>query len=590
MLTFFRKHYIIKLMTSYFLVISISLVLVGFIITIDFFNEMFEEEETKQLATLDDLIVHSESVSNSVKKCIIGIYNTADYGRELSRLMKEDDEVIKKLDHYLKGFFQLDNNIVDILVLNDNNKLVYYKSSYSNRSVSKRYRFYNNNIVNELNKDPSILLNIYSDAPAYIIDNSKTVISYAANLFDVTDQDANKNPIGKLIINVRNDTFNNILLQNDIDAKNYLYMSYKNTIVYSSNNEGIGENALTYLGDYNQNKHFFTDQIINNSPIFDEQFKIYIVTSTKEFQIRIKKYIVRMTNLILLLLFVVFIMTLFVSRLFTNRLRILLDNINKVRKFNLDIGLKPKSSDEIGQLEEAFSTMCFELNEYINQVYVSEIKTKSAEQAALQMKINPHFLYNTIEILRMKALEQNSMEIAEMLAIMGKIFRWNIKGGNKFVGILEELEFAKLYLNLLFYLKNIDYSIIMDDNVKDCVLPKLIIQPIVENCMHHGFFNRDEGKIEIFINRIGTNVEIVVKDNGVGIEEEKLKKIKMDLDTDINQASLINEQVGIAYVNHRIKLLYGNEFGLDLICEEGQGTSVKMTIPYLLYKEIGKNV
>jgi two-component system sensor histidine kinase YesM len=573
-------------MTSYFLVISLSIILVGFIITIDFFNEMAESEELKQINMLDNLVEHSILVQNSVSDCIIGIYDTTDYGRNLSSLLEGNDEIINEVEHYLNGVTQLDNNIVDVMVFNNNNQLVFHKSSYTNRSVSKRYNFDDNSIIRELNNDPNISLNIYMDVPQYIIENAKPVISYAGNLFNIDNQISEKKSIGKYIINIGFDSFNDIVKENHTTGETHLYISKNNVVVYAPNNEEIGKEISSYIVKDKYNKLSLSTQIINDSYIFDNQFRIHIVTSTTEFVNKIKKYIGRIAKLLMLCLLVAFVITLNISRIFTSRIKILLANINQVRTCNLDIKIKPKSFDEIGQLEEAFSTMCFELNKYINQVYISQIKTKSAEQAALQMKINPHFLYNTIEILRMKALDQESIEIAEMLSIMGKIFRWNIKGSSKFVGIMEEIEFTTLYLNLLSYLKNIDYSINVDNAVKRCFVPKLIIQPIIENCINHGFDNKSEGKITISISKDSDDVVISVNDNGVGISEDKLKEIEKDINEGINQVYQNTEHVGIANVNHRIKLIYGNKYGVNINGKLNNGTSVKINIPYITYKEI----
>lgn len=220
-----------------------------------------------------------------------------------------------------------------------------------------------------------------------------------------------------------------------------------------------------------------------------------------------------------------------------------------------------------------------------SQNHHSEILVKKAELAALQSQINPHFLYNTLEAIRGIALKRQIPEVADMTEALSLLFRYSISTRDEFVTLGEDMENLDHYLLIQQYRFSNRFEIIKEfedeKQVLNMEIPKLIIQPIVENAIYHGLETTvEKGIIKITAYLTEDNFVICITDNGVGMDMETLEYLNQRLNhSDINQR---RGEGGIALinVNERIKLYYGDKYGLDVYSTKGLGTTVKVTFPY----------
>lgn len=212
---------------------------------------------------------------------------------------------------------------------------------------------------------------------------------------------------------------------------------------------------------------------------------------------------------------------------------------------------------------------------------------KQAELDALQSQINPHFLYNTLDVIRGQASEHHIKEIELMALSLSKLFRYSISDHDAFVTLDEELENIDCYMtiqNVRFNNRLACHKVIDADTLK-CKIPKLLIQPIVENAIYHGLEKKmGAGKLTINSYRTGSRLMISIQDDGLGISPERLAEINNALSNQNAGSRLINKNkkhfsIGLSNVNSRIKLLFGNEFGLFIYSTEGFGTTVQMILP-----------
>lgn len=221
----------------------------------------------------------------------------------------------------------------------------------------------------------------------------------------------------------------------------------------------------------------------------------------------------------------------------------------------------------------------------------AQIFDKQTELTALQSQINPHFLYNTLECIRGQALMDNNGEIARMVEALAAFFRYSISRKGKLVTLRDELANIDNYMLIQRYRFNNRFSmeIIIDEEDEvayDFLIPRLIIQPVVENAIFHGLEEKLEGgKVVIEVIVTEKNLIITISDNGKGIEKEKLKKLNGKIRSkDIkleDGAGTDQRNTGIALPNihKRIQLLYGEEYGVNVYSTPGQGTDVEITIP-----------
>ncbi|MEH7375020.1 sensor histidine kinase [Neobacillus drentensis] len=255
--------------------------------------------------------------------------------------------------------------------------------------------------------------------------------------------------------------------------------------------------------------------------------------------------------------------------------------MNEVGENNLNVSIETERIDEIGLLEKRFSSMVYRINELINKEYKSEIETRNAQFMALQAQINPHFLYNTLQLVGGMAVTHKAEEIYSVISALSDMFRYITGKQGNMVLIDREIEHIKnyLYIQNMRFEGKVQTDLYFEEGTEGYTIPMLTIQPIVENVFNHGF-EQKKGlwKLSIDVQKVFDDIEITITDNGVGIPEEKLvdlieqmKGIPYSLNT--------KGSIGIKNVAARIRLYFGEDYGLDISSTVGNGTIVVIRIP-----------
>ncbi|WP_256256104.1 sensor histidine kinase [Paenibacillus sp. BC26] len=270
----------------------------------------------------------------------------------------------------------------------------------------------------------------------------------------------------------------------------------------------------------------------------------------------------------------------------SNRLLRLSKHITKVATGNLDIALEIDGKDEIGQLSRQFNAMVVSINELLIEVQESnkqkvQIQSKQNEIKFKMMasQINPHFLFNALESIRMKAHLKGEKEISNVVRLLGKMMRKNLEAGNRTVMLRNEIDMVRCYLDIqkFRYEDRLMYELLVDPAAEQAPILPLIIQPLVENAVIHGLENREEGGlVRVKAELLGDMIHVEVIDNGEGMVRERLEQV---LHTFGDQEDGEGNRIGLRNVHMRLKLLYGSEYGLDIWSEPGIGTRVQFTIP-----------
>lgn len=273
------------------------------------------------------------------------------------------------------------------------------------------------------------------------------------------------------------------------------------------------------------------------------------------------------------------------SHRFSMRINTFKEEIHKAANGNFEIAKQIGGRDEIAELYEDLHRMVYSIRELMSTVVEEQVqkeklysRQKDVEFKMLASQINPHFLYNTLETIRMKARVNHQAEIEDLVKMLARILRRNIQVGESLVPIQSELEVVEYYLKIQSYRfgDRIKYEIVVECDLENIKVMPLLIQPIVENAFVHGLEAKEgEGVLSIRVGMV-ENLFIIVKDNGVGIEQERLKEITTLLN---DFEHLDKTHIGLSNVNQRIKLLYGEEYGLTLETELGKGTTVLIALP-----------
>ncbi|WP_125588228.1 sensor histidine kinase [Companilactobacillus jidongensis] len=239
----------------------------------------------------------------------------------------------------------------------------------------------------------------------------------------------------------------------------------------------------------------------------------------------------------------------------------------------------PRQAGEIRTLAEGINTMLDAIDKYVLQIYQLKLAQKDANLNALQSQINPHFLYNTLEYIRMYALNEGEEELAEVVFNFGSLMRNNISQETN-VPLEQEFDFAEKYSYLyqMRYPDQVSYQYSIADEVKNVVVPKFIIQPLVENYFKYGLdLTKIDNAIHVSAIREDDRCVIKVEDNGKGMSDTDIKQLKDHLDSDIDTLMKNSKSVGIANIQARMQIKFNREFDLDIYRNKYQGITIQMS-------------
>jgi two-component system, sensor histidine kinase YesM len=274
------------------------------------------------------------------------------------------------------------------------------------------------------------------------------------------------------------------------------------------------------------------------------------------------------------------------SRLLTGRMLHLSKHISKVASGNLEARLVIDGKDEIGQLARQFNHMVRNINDLMSEVQESNrqknatlLKQNEIKFKMMASQINPHFLFNALESIRMKAHSRGQTDISQVVRLLGKMMRKNLEVGNGRIALQSELETVSCYLIIQKFRYNdrLAYELYVDPAANAIQIPPLIIQPLVENCVIHGLENRmDGGMVRVDIRVENALLKVEVSDNGIGISAARIAEIRQMLD---NKDDYETNNIGMRNIHLRLQLTYGPECGLNLASQSGYGTQISFAIP-----------
>jgi two-component system sensor histidine kinase YesM len=279
----------------------------------------------------------------------------------------------------------------------------------------------------------------------------------------------------------------------------------------------------------------------------------------------------------LVLLGIAIYLTVLFTRKITEPLNLLRTSMHEVEEGNLEVRIKIRSMNEFNDLATSFNHMVAQIGGLMDAIYAAEKKKRLAELNVLQAQINPHFLYNTLDSLRWLAKIRNVEEISEVISALENLLRSSIGKTDPWITIGQELENVRNYIEIqLFRYGNsftVEYTI--NPQVTECFIPRLILQPIVENAIYHGIEGLSQGEILIVIDAADKNISIAVSDNGCGIDADLARAI-LEGRTGGGQRF---SGLGIKNVDERLKLYFGPQFGVKIAKNEPQGAKISILIP-----------
>lgn len=420
--------------------------------------------------------------------------------------------------------------------------------------------------------------NIYITKMVYDMNTLKEIGLYVFKI--------NPNSIFSALKNLSANTENNMYI---MDSSGNMLYEYK---YFDIESKSFNDRLLTIKNtpDFIKVKAGGDQVYVHSTTIGPEAFKLITCVSSR--------FILKEVNKLSKFLFLLVLMTVPILIVLINYfqmdiimpLNVLVGKMKNIERGEFGATIDMKREDELGYVFKTFNKMSTQIKVLIDSVYREQLALKEEEIRALQAQINPHFLYNTLEAINWKARIHKVPDISDMVTALSYIMEANMNRSNeKLVTLKNEIEYIHNYRFIIIKRFNEKFKFIINvpEEVLSYKVPKLIILPVLENSVYHGLeMKRGEGIIELSIAVENNQLIITVKDNGAGIDPITLKAIEESLNFDADNIEEHNKKaitnIGLFNVHKRIRLLYGNQYGITISSVVGEGTNVDIVMPLIV--------
>lgn len=419
-------------------------------------------------------------------------------------------------------------------------------------------------------------------------DNPNNFLKIYRAIIDIQNQ----KPLAYVEITVDNSYIKNLANSNSSNDDIFCLLDKYNNLYYTNNADVIKNNTLSqlvpakidttdeqsypisgsFISSINDTKYLFIYTIDNNT-----NWLFLKITPTSI----VNKSVVKTRNITILISIIALIIAMFaifmLTRTLLRPLKTLASQMDKAGGGDFGATIDVKGSAEIKHLEARFNSMLLRINELIEKNYISELNEKTAKLKALEAQINPHFLYNTLQMISTQAIINNQKDISNMVLTLSSMLRYSITD-NDIVPLAAEIKHVKDYLTLqkARFDERLSYNINVENNIGDLLLPKISIMSLVENSIKHGMETTlDKIQVDIYVKLRQGYLIVIVNDSGAGMSKEKLEYVKKQISLEGDRG----QSIGLSNLASRLKILYDNLASIEIESSKDKGTSVEMRIP-----------
>lgn len=443
---------------------------------------------------------------------------------------------------------------------------------------------------------------IYSYNGLSIIPNSEksTVLSLHNKIRNVPSNDI----LGFMSIDINLSKIDGIVNRLYKDKEGISIINENGTVIYSSNKDVIGKKTKDkwfYKVQTNpqqnnikwESKDFSGVIFYENIAVQDNNW--YMVKSIPYSSLyqgaRATAFMNTMIALVALI--IVLVITMIISFKITAPIKVLMENMKKVEKGIFVANFEAGGNDEIGMLGRRFKSMVLQINRLIDKEYKLQIENKSAQLKVLQSQINPHFLYNSFQSIGTLALKMNAVPVYTLLTSLSDMMRYSMDMREAMVPLSKELKHTQSYLSLQKqrFEDELNIILIIEPSTHEIVVPKMLLQPIIENCFKHGFSNKMEGaRITIRAYTEDDDLVIIVEDNGIGVSSERLQTIHKKLYyEERRKEDKERESIGLNNIYDRLQLYYEGQASFVIDSIEKKEFTVMIRIPIISHEGVNED-
>ncbi|WHH57144.1 histidine kinase [Petroclostridium sp. X23] len=588
----------VKLLTTYLMIFIIPLLLIATITYSVFSNAMEKAAVDKALTINEQMLNRLDSYLYDIEKAA----SRLSANNQIVELMREGGYYFSESQKFkdtlllyqnLKNIVNLKDDIQGILLVAENNSIYHWSEHQMDVGDDIIY----DDWVKMMSDYHISKLILGQDHKNYFRDKNKKVFSTIFKIYYSPNGGSKTSILGIVRVDsgikVLQDLYSKELFNYQKEFKTSILDGNLN-VIFDTNEESIGRkldgeiarklntvvNGSFYLKGSGQGEFY----IVNTSTYTGCKILTSIPLSVL---LKDVNYIRKLTLIISILFLILAIaVSTLISYTITKPIKVLKERMKNVEKGNMQTWGQTVATDEIGDLTNSFNNMVYKLDNTIKNEYALKLKEKEAQLNALQSQITPHFLYNTLETVSCIAFNKNVQEICVIAKSLGKMFRYSIKGG-RISTVKSEIEHVKAYLEIqkIRMPNRFDTLIKVDGELWEHIIIKLVLQPLVENAVMHGLSGKQEdGYVAVLVGKNVDKIEIKIIDNGVGLEQAEVDALNQSLlgeNRSFMKYSNDKYSIGIQNVNARIKLFYGERYGLRYESMKGVGTTVYVSLPII---------
>lgn len=492
------------------------------------------------------------------------------YSEYLVNLSKDETLITNPIDtgkrvKIMEVMYQLHSRTkcnADLYILDINLNPVFGDGALSELIINKTLD--NWGIIREIRNKPDQI-------SYYLINNKTNILCLGAGL------QRNNELVGYLIITLDSEEFNILLSQVSSD----IVVTDKNGWIYLISNYEFEDALGRFLQEYTYTSGFIEysgeTYYLSQNRICNDMFRVYSITNYSMESRMFKVMIMFILFLFVAIIGITFAISKKVAVKSTRDLYKIVEAFEYVKKGNLDHNLDIDSCIEFKEIGEAYNLMLDGLKNYIQENKELSHLAAFAQVKQLEAQFNSHFLFNTLDNIRF--MSKIDVEAADkMIVALSNLLRYSISNAQEEIQLKEDLHYTESYLTILKirYNSRLTYAIDVDENIKDCLIPKLMMLSLIENAVKYGYGDRETLHVSIKGFKKDDDLIFICKDNGAGIPEEILKQIRDNLMSPVNKTN----HHGIYNIHRRIKLMYHNNYGVSIESKPGEGTTITLKLPY----------
>ncbi|WP_078378759.1 sensor histidine kinase [Sutcliffiella halmapala] len=481
-------------------------------------------------------------------------------GYRLDKFSKSESFVPYNFDLFVKNYFSRDSEVVALQIQNNTIGTEYV-------FLFNRSRWYNSNNHLSSSETENLETDEFEEKDLYIVEER-------------INDPVSLERLGNVSVYFTYDNLKQLLSLRESEVNGSFLIMDENLNVYFSHGD-IENDVLKELNyssvqkELKLKEHYYVQSSIEPSS------KLMVIAIIPKGELApLLKYKLTIFLIILFLTTVAIALPYFSLRGYSKRVDEILETMKEVQEGNLEARIETsKIGDDLTIISTTFNETLEELNDYIHKVYLSKLKQKEAELANLQAQINPHFLYNTLEAIRMKSLAEGGRTSAKMIVQLAQLFRYSLKTG-ELVTVQNEWNHAEQYIELykIRFQNYLKTELVMADKLQHYYVPPFILQPLIENFLIHGFKrDSEDNELTVLVYEKQEKLWIEIKDNGKGIERPQLEEIKQRL----RKMEGSSDSIGLGNVHQRIRMKYGEPYGVEIESTPEINTTVTVILPLL---------